>query len=33
MEERMMFFTEELDHAYERIFRFLKDMLSVEEYE
>jgi len=28
MEERMMFFTEELDHAYERIFRFLKDMLT-----
>jgi hypothetical protein len=31
-EEELMFFTEELDHAYSKIFRFLKDSLTVEEY-
>ena len=31
-EEELMFFTEELAQAYSKIFRFLKDTLTVEEY-
>jgi hypothetical protein len=32
-QEGMLFFTEELNHAYTRIFRFLQDILIPEEYD